>query len=76
MNRSPIAKRSIVLNGHKTSISLEQLFWDALHEHARLKKLTLSALVMSIDLERKDSNLSSAIRCFLFRYHYSPTVQR
>ena len=62
---SPVHKRSIVLAGHKTSVSLEDQFWDALHEISASERVTTSALVERIDTERTAHNLSSAIRVFV-----------
>ena len=63
-------KRSIMIAGHATSISLEPVFWDALKEAAEVEKLPLNALVARIDAERiagpAPSNLASAIRVWLF----------
>jgi predicted DNA-binding ribbon-helix-helix protein len=66
-----IVKRSIVIAGHKTSVSLEEPFWSALKEIAKSRRTTLSALVHSIEHDRSDgraSNLSSAIRLFVLAY--------
>ena len=60
---SPVLKRSIVLDGRKTSISIEEPFWLSLKQIARDSGMTLSKLVMSIRADRAvGSNLSSAIR--------------
>ena len=64
--KSAIAKRSIVLNQHKTSISLEDDFWNCLRAIADEKKMKLTTLVLQIDSERNNANLSSAIRVFVF----------
>ncbi len=64
--KSAIAKRSIVLNQHKTSISLEDDFWDCLRAIADAKKMKLTALLLQIDNNRNNANLSSAIRVFVF----------
>lgn len=64
--KSAIAKRSIVLNSHKTSISLEDEFWDCLRAIADEKKIKLTALLLQIDNDRNNANLSSAIRVFVF----------
>jgi predicted DNA-binding ribbon-helix-helix protein len=66
--KSPVVKRSIVIAGHKTSVSLEDAFWDALKEIAAQRKATLSDLVASIDSTRSQGNLSSAIRLFVLDY--------
>src|SRR5262249_686752 len=65
MMRSLISKRSIVVAGHKTSVSLEDDFWNALKELAVERDLTLSELVGTIAAERRHGNLSSAIRLFV-----------
>ncbi len=63
--KSPVVKRSIVIAGHKTSVSLEDAFWDALKEIATVRNATLSEVVASIDASRSQGNLSSAIRLFV-----------
>lgn len=63
--KSPIVKRSIVIGGHKTSVSLEDAFWRGLKEIARAQRVTLSTMVGEIDKARHQSNLSSAIRLFV-----------
>lgn len=64
--KSAVIKRSIVLDGHKTSVSLENEFWDGLREIAIREKITLAMLVGQIDRNRDSCNLSSAIRVFVF----------
>ena len=61
-----VIKRSIVLHGRKTSISLENEFWDALVEVAKAREISIPALVEEIDRHRNTANLSSAIRVFVF----------
>jgi predicted DNA-binding ribbon-helix-helix protein len=63
--KSGIAKRSIVIDGHKTSVSLEEAFWSALKDIAQERGETLSQLVAAIDRQRPHGNLSSAIRLFV-----------
>jgi len=63
--KSPVVKRSIVVAGHKTSVSLEDAFWDALKEIATVRSATLSEVVAGIDASRSQGNLSSAIRLFV-----------
>jgi predicted DNA-binding ribbon-helix-helix protein len=63
--KSGIIKRSVVLAGHKSSVSLEDAFWNALKDIARERSTTLSALVGAIDGQRENGNLSSAIRLFV-----------
>ncbi len=60
-----IVKHSIVISGHRTSISLEDAFWRALKELAVEDGLSLAALVARIDAGRGDANLSSALRVFV-----------
>ena len=66
--KSAVVKRSVVVSGHKTSISLEDAFWDQLREIARAQRLTLSKLVAEIDHRRQHGNLSSATRLFVLEY--------
>lgn len=63
---STVTKRSIVLMGHKTSVSLETEFWDGLRKIASAQKAKLTDLLHQIDEGRKGGNLSSAIRVFVF----------
>jgi predicted DNA-binding ribbon-helix-helix protein len=60
--KSPVAKRSIVVGGHKTSVSLEEAFWSGIKEIAGSRSITMSDLVSEIDRKRDQGNLSSAIR--------------
>lgn len=67
--KSAIVKRSIELNGHKTSVSLEDEFWLSLRQIAILKDLTLPVLLQSIDRAREGANLSSAIRVYVLNHY-------
>ena len=69
--KSSVVKRSIVISGRRTAVSCEDEFWDALREIARGRGETVSALVASIDKDRRQygGNLSSAIRLFVLRDH-------
>lgn len=67
--KSPVVKRSIVIAGHKTSVSLEDAFWRGLKDIAGDRDITLSDLVAEIDLERHQGNLSSAIRLFVLSHY-------
>jgi predicted DNA-binding ribbon-helix-helix protein len=67
--KSPVVKRSIVIAGHKTSVSLEDAFWKGLKEIAGGRDMTLSDLVAAIDSERQHGNLSSAIRLFVLDFY-------
>ncbi|HWU93268.1 MAG TPA: ribbon-helix-helix domain-containing protein [Sphingomicrobium sp.] len=71
---APPRKRSVLIAGHATSISLEPMFWQALDAAARERGCTLNALVAEIDVERLDAtntpNLTSAIRQWLFAQRF------
>ena len=67
--KSPVVKRSIVITGHKTSVSLEDAFWSGLKDIAAARNVTLSELVASIDADRRQGNLSSAIRLFVLDFY-------
>src|SRR3978361_1092605 len=69
--KSPVVKRSIVVAGHKTSVSLEEAFWNGMKEISGLRDMTLSELVGEIDSNRQPGNLSSAIRLFVLDYFRS-----
>ena len=59
-------KRSVTIDGHRTSVSLEDAFWDELGDIARGRGLSLGALVAKIDKARKQpGNLSSALRLYV-----------
>jgi len=64
-----IAKRTITIDNHKTSVTLENEFWSGLREVARRKNETLRSLVKQIDDARGRNNLSSAIRVFVLNYY-------
>ena len=69
--KSLIAKRSVIIDGQKTSVSLEDPFWTDMKKIAHAQQMTLSALVAEIDGTREHGNLSSAIRLFVLRHaHY------
>jgi predicted DNA-binding ribbon-helix-helix protein len=67
--KSPVIKRSIVIAGHKTSVSLEDAFWNGLKDIAAMRNMSLSDLVATIDDGRHQGNLSSAIRLFVLDYY-------
>jgi predicted DNA-binding ribbon-helix-helix protein len=67
--KSAVVKRSVVIGGHKTSVSLEDKFWASLKTIAGERSLTLSDLVQTIDNERRHNNLSSAIRLFVLDHY-------
>ena len=66
---STVVKRSIVIAGHRTSISLEDTFWKALKDIAKKRRETLSDLVADIDDKKHGGNLSSAIRVFVLDHY-------
>lgn len=63
-----VVKRSVMVGGHKTSVSLEDAFWISLKDIALRSSLSLSGLLEKIDRHRQTSNLSSAIRLFVLDY--------
>lgn len=71
MMKSPVVKRSIVVAGHKTSVSLEEAFWSGMKEISLIRSMTLSELVGEIDTNRQQGNLSSAIRLYVLNYFRS-----
>jgi predicted DNA-binding ribbon-helix-helix protein len=62
-----IVKHSLAIAGHRTSVSLEEAFWDGLKSIAAQRGLSISALVAEIDSERGEANLSSALRVFVLK---------
>ena len=66
---SAVLKRSVVIAGHKTSISVEDEFWDSLKEIAGERGMTLAAMIGAIDGDRKHANLSSAVRLFVLGFY-------
>ena len=64
--RGGLVKRSVTIQGHRTSFSLEPVFWDALRTAAAEDGKAVNALVAEID-EARSTNLSSAIRVWLFK---------
>lgn len=64
----PVIKRSLRIAGHATSISLEEPFWRFLRQKAESEGRSLSALVEEIDRDRREGNLSSAIRVHLLEW--------
>jgi predicted DNA-binding ribbon-helix-helix protein len=67
--KSRVVKRSVVVAGHKTSVSLEDAFWIGLKEISGERHVTLSELVAAIDSQRQHGNLSSAIRLFVLNFY-------
>ena len=67
--KSPVIKRSIIIAGHKTSVSIEDAFWTALKEIAQARRQSVAELIGVIDGARRGGNLSSAIRVFVLDYY-------
>ncbi len=67
MTEVPLAKRSVTIAGHRTSLSLEPEFWQALKDLARRDGCSLAALIAMIDEARGTRNLSSAVRVHVLR---------
>jgi len=72
--RSPVAKRSIYIDGHKTSVTLEDAFWQGLKEIAQARRVTMSYLIGEIDAQRQHSNLSSVLRLFVLDFYRKQVV--
>jgi predicted DNA-binding ribbon-helix-helix protein len=72
--KSSIVKRSVIIGGHKTSVSLEAAFWAGLKEIAEQRRVPLSGLLHDIDTGRDNANLSSAIRVYVFEHFRSSAV--
>jgi predicted DNA-binding ribbon-helix-helix protein len=66
--KTAVIKRSIFINGQKTSVSLEKEFWEGLHEIAKQENTTAPKLASQIATRRNTVNLSSAIRIFVYNY--------
>lgn len=62
-------KRSLTIAGHRTSVSLEEPFWDGLKEIAAAQGLTVAALIATIDSGRETVNLSSALRLHVLAHY-------
>ena len=74
--KSPVVKRSLVIGRHKTSVSLEDAFWNELRDIARAKQSTISNLVEEIDSQRQGHNLSSALRVFVLQHFREAAMAR
>ena len=70
IKKTDVVKRSISINGHKTSVSLENEFWQGLHEIADHNHAKVVLLIQQIDRDRTTCNLSSAIRVFVFKHFH------
>jgi predicted DNA-binding ribbon-helix-helix protein len=67
--QSVIKKRSVKVSGRKTSVSLENEFWEALRDIAQSQQMPLSAMVAAIKNKYQQNNLSSAIRLFVLNHY-------
>jgi predicted DNA-binding ribbon-helix-helix protein len=74
--RSLIVKHSVIINGHKTSVSLEESFWEGLKEAAAFEGLTIGQACNKIESERHYANLSSAIRLFVLDFYKGQPAQK
>jgi len=74
--KSLVSKHSIALAGHKTSVSLEHEFWNALKEIAADGHMTVSNLVTEIDVGREHNNLSSTLRLFVLGFYRDRVADR
>lgn len=72
MSETGIVKRSLSIAGHRTSVSLEAPFWEALKQIAAARNVSVQALVGAIDAGRGGQNLSSAIRVFVLEAVRAP----
>jgi predicted DNA-binding ribbon-helix-helix protein len=66
---SAVKKRSVVIQHHKTSLTLEDEFWECLKNIAHLRKTAVADLVNTIESERGNANMSSAMRLFVLNYY-------
>lgn len=62
-------KRSLSIAGHRTSVSLEDAFWEGLKQIAALQQRTLASVIAEIDSRRGDNNLSSALRLHVLAHY-------
>ena len=67
MNETGIIKRSVMIAGHRTSVSLEELFWQELQKLAVQRDVSVAGLIGSVDASRKGGNLSSALRILVLQ---------
>jgi predicted DNA-binding ribbon-helix-helix protein len=67
--KSQVVKRSVIIAGHKTSVSLEDAFWSGLKEISSERHMTLSESISAIDSQKQHTNLSSAIRLFVLDFY-------
>ena len=75
LKASPVVKRTVIVAGHRTNVSLESDFWQAFRAIAASRKVLLQDLVSTIDSERQHDNLSSAIRLFVLDHYRAQAHQ-
>ena len=69
--KSSVVRRTIMIGDHRTSVSVEDAFWNSMKEISGQRDMTLSQLVGEIESNRQQGNLSSAIRLFVLDYFRS-----
>jgi predicted DNA-binding ribbon-helix-helix protein len=74
--KSLIVKRSVRIHGHKTSVCLEDEFWNAIKQISADRNTSIEKLALKIDNEREHPNLSSAIRLFVLDYYCQQAAVR
>ncbi|MCB1522568.1 MAG: ribbon-helix-helix domain-containing protein [Rhodoblastus sp.] len=62
-----VVKRSLSISGHRTSVSLEEIFWSELRAIAEQRAQSVASLVAEVDAARGEANLSSALRVFVLQ---------
>jgi predicted DNA-binding ribbon-helix-helix protein len=71
LGKSRVLKKSVIVDGSKTSISVEEAFWSALKEIATTERVPVYALISEIAKAKETTNLSSAIRLFVLDHYYA-----
>jgi predicted DNA-binding ribbon-helix-helix protein len=66
-----LKKRSVKIAGHATSLTLEEPFWNALKEIAAHEGKTVTHIIESVDADRTETNLSSAMRVYILEFYIS-----
>jgi predicted DNA-binding ribbon-helix-helix protein len=69
LGKSRVLKRTVAVDGHKTSVSMEESFWTAFREIAATRQIPIRALVFEIANSERSTNLSSAIRLFVLNHY-------
>jgi predicted DNA-binding ribbon-helix-helix protein len=76
LNTYPVRKRSVAFRNRKTSVSLENEFWEAINHIARMRQMSLGNIVGLIEDGHPEANLSSAIRVFVLEYYMAQQQDR